>query len=135
VWEASIRSVCANGIVFFGFGWFCCENVMCLVVGLWQGRYSVVGAQPCMEIVAKENMVTIMDHEEGRKTEEIALDPLAIPRRIMDKWTPQLIDDLPEAFCGIWIVLIIDIYLLYCIILLCFDVSVCCICICVIFMS
>jgi anthranilate synthase component 1 len=54
-----------------------------------------------MEIVAKENMVTIMDHEEGRKTEEIAVDPLVIPRRIMEKWTPQLIDDLPEAFCGI----------------------------------
>lgn len=67
------------------------------------GRYSVVGAQPCMEIVAKENMVTIMDHEEGRKTEEIALDPLVIPRRIMEKWTPQLIDDLPEAFCGGWV--------------------------------
>lgn len=67
------------------------------------GRYSVVGAQPCMEIVAKENMVTIMDHEEGRKTEEIVLDPLVIPRRIMEKWTPQLIDDLPEAFCGGWV--------------------------------
>ncbi|WJX21599.1 anthranilate synthase 2 [Trifolium repens] len=67
------------------------------------GRYSVVGAQPCMEIVAKENMVTIMDHGEGRKTEEIAVDPLAIPRRIMEKWTPQLIDDLPEAFCGGWV--------------------------------
>ncbi|XP_058754952.1 anthranilate synthase alpha subunit 2, chloroplastic-like [Vicia villosa] len=67
------------------------------------GRYSVVGAQPCMEIVAKKNMVTIMDHEEGLKTEEIALDPLVIPRRIMEKWKPQLIDDLPEAFCGGWV--------------------------------
>ncbi|CAJ2630973.1 unnamed protein product [Trifolium pratense] len=67
------------------------------------GRYSVVGAQPCMEIVAKENMVTIMDHEEGRKTEEIVVDPLVIPRRIMEKWTPQLIDDLPEVFCGGWV--------------------------------
>lgn len=61
----------------------------------------MVGAQPCMEIVAKENMVTVMDHEEGLKTEEIALDPLAIPRSIMEKWKPQLMDDLPEAFCGI----------------------------------
>ncbi|XP_058774946.1 anthranilate synthase alpha subunit 2, chloroplastic-like [Vicia villosa] len=67
------------------------------------GRYSVVGAQPCMEIVAKKNRVTIMDHEEGLKTEEIALDPLVIPRRIMEKWKPQLIDDLPEAFCGGWV--------------------------------
>ncbi|KAK7343308.1 hypothetical protein VNO77_11956 [Canavalia gladiata] len=67
------------------------------------GRYSVVGAQPCMEIVAKENVVTIMDHEAGRRTEEIAEDPLVIPRRIMEKWAPQLIDDLPEAFCGGWV--------------------------------
>lgn len=61
----------------------------------------MVGAQPCMEIVAKENTVTIMDHMEGRRTEEFAEDPLVIPRRIMEKWTPQLLDELPEAFCGI----------------------------------
>ncbi|XP_027936832.1 anthranilate synthase alpha subunit 2, chloroplastic-like isoform X2 [Vigna unguiculata] len=67
------------------------------------GRYSVVGAQPCMEIVAKENVVTVMDHMEGRRSEEIAEDPLVIPRRIMEKWRPQLIDELPEAFCGGWI--------------------------------
>jgi len=53
-----------------------------------------------MEIVAKENVVTVMDHMEGRRTQEIAEDPLVIPRRIMDKWTPQLIEELPEAFCG-----------------------------------
>ncbi|XP_061375253.1 anthranilate synthase alpha subunit 2, chloroplastic-like [Gastrolobium bilobum] len=67
------------------------------------GRYSMVGAQPCMEIVAKENMVTIMDHEAGSRTEEIVEDPLVIPRRIMEKWTPQLVDELPEAFCGGWV--------------------------------
>ncbi|XP_057424095.1 anthranilate synthase alpha subunit 2, chloroplastic-like isoform X2 [Lotus japonicus] len=67
------------------------------------GRYSVVGAQPCMEIVAKENSVTVMDHEEGRRTEEFVEDPLLIPRQIMEKWTPQLIDELPEAFCGGWV--------------------------------
>ncbi|KAI4305234.1 hypothetical protein L6164_028612 [Bauhinia variegata] len=67
------------------------------------GRYSVVGAQPTMEIVAKENMVTIMDHEEGRRTEEIVEDPMMVPRRIMEKWRPQLIDELPEAFCGGWV--------------------------------
>ncbi|KAF1878587.1 hypothetical protein Lal_00047256 [Lupinus albus] len=69
----------------------------------FQGRYSVVGAQPSMEIVAKENMVTIMDHVSGRRTEEIVEDPMLIPRRIMEKWNPQLIDQLPEAFCGGWV--------------------------------
>ncbi|KAJ8458432.1 hypothetical protein OPV22_031358 [Ensete ventricosum] len=67
------------------------------------GRYSVVGAQPAMEIVAKENTVSIMDHEEGRMTEETVEDPMQIPRRIMEGWTPQLIDELPDAFCGGWV--------------------------------
>ncbi|GMH07368.1 hypothetical protein Nepgr_009208 [Nepenthes gracilis] len=66
------------------------------------GRYSVVGAQPTMEIIAKENMVTVIDHHEGRRTEEFAEDPLAVPRRIMENWKPQLIDELPQVFCGGW---------------------------------
>lgn len=45
-------------------------------------------------------MVTIMDHEEGCRTEEIVEDPMSIPRRIMEGWAPQLIDELPDAFCG-----------------------------------
>jgi len=53
-----------------------------------------------MEIVAKENMVTIMDHYEGRRMEEIVEDPMEVPRKIMEGWEPQLIDELPEAFCG-----------------------------------
>ncbi|OMO90466.1 ADC synthase [Corchorus olitorius] len=63
------------------------------------GRYSVVGAQPSIEIVAKENMVTIMNHDEGRRTEEIVDDPMTVPRRIMENWEPQRIDELPEVFC------------------------------------
>ncbi|WVZ07099.1 hypothetical protein V8G54_020445 [Vigna mungo] len=61
------------------------------------GRYSVVGAQPCMEIVAKENVVTVMDHMEGHRSEEITEDPMVVPRRIMEKWRPKLIDELPET--------------------------------------
>lgn len=60
----------------------------------------MVGAQPTMEVVAKENVVTIMDHREGQRTEEIAEDPMVVPRRIMETWTPQGVDELPEAFCG-----------------------------------
>lgn len=60
----------------------------------------MIGAQPTMEIVAKENMVTIMDHHEGRRTEEFVEDPMIVPRRIMERWKPQCIDELPEAFCG-----------------------------------
>ncbi|EEF35519.1 anthranilate synthase alpha subunit 1, chloroplastic [Ricinus communis] len=67
------------------------------------GRYSVIGAQPAIEIVAKENKVTIMDHEEGSLTEDFAEDPMTIPRRISEGWKPQLISELPEAFCGGWV--------------------------------
>ena len=35
--------------------------------GAYMGRFSIVGAQPEMEIVAKENIVTIMDHEQGAR--------------------------------------------------------------------
>nr|AFL91701.1 anthranilate synthase alpha-subunit 2 [Mitragyna speciosa] len=67
------------------------------------GRYSVIGAQPTMEIIAKENMVTIMDHHQGRRVEQFEEDPMLIPRRIMEKWKPQRIEELPAAFCGGWV--------------------------------
>uniref|UniRef100_A0A5B6ZKZ8 anthranilate synthase n=1 Tax=Davidia involucrata TaxID=16924 RepID=A0A5B6ZKZ8_DAVIN len=67
------------------------------------GRYSVVGAQPAIEIVAKENKVTIVDHGNETLTEEVVDDPMTIPRRISESWKPQLIDELPDAFCGGWV--------------------------------
>ncbi|KAI3939065.1 hypothetical protein MKX01_001933 [Papaver californicum] len=67
------------------------------------GRYSVVGAQPSMEVIAKENVVTILDHEKGDRTEEVVEDPMVIPRRLMEGWSPQLINELPDAFCGGWV--------------------------------
>lgn len=47
-------------------------------------------------------MVTVMDHEAGRKTEEEVDDPMMVPQQIMEEWKPQRIDELPEAFCGKW---------------------------------
>ncbi|RDX65103.1 Anthranilate synthase alpha subunit 1, chloroplastic, partial [Mucuna pruriens] len=66
------------------------------------GRYSVVGARPTMEVVAKDNKVTIIDHEFGNLTEKIVDDPMMIPRNISEGWKPYLIDNLPDAFCGGW---------------------------------
>ncbi|WCJ19817.1 Anthranilate synthase component 1 [Euphorbia peplus] len=67
------------------------------------GRYSVVGANPSIEIVARENRVSVTDHEEGTLTEEFVEDPMVIPRRISDGWKPDLASDLPDAFCGGWV--------------------------------
>ncbi|XP_060178742.1 anthranilate synthase alpha subunit 1, chloroplastic-like isoform X2 [Lycium barbarum] len=67
------------------------------------GRYSVVGAQPSMEIVAKEQNVTILDHHTGELTQKMVQDPMTIPRSISQKWKTRLIDELPETFCGGWV--------------------------------
>ncbi|KAK9159034.1 hypothetical protein Scep_005608 [Stephania cephalantha] len=66
------------------------------------GRYSVIGAHPSLEIIAKENTVTIVDHEAGTTSEEFVEDPMAVPRRMMEGWAPQLIDELKDVFCGGW---------------------------------
>ncbi|KAL5218049.1 hypothetical protein ABZP36_018733 [Zizania latifolia] len=67
------------------------------------GRYSVIGAQPAMEIVAKANHVTVMDHEMKSRSEQFAPDPMKIPRSIMEQWNPEIVDGLPDAFCGGWV--------------------------------
>lgn len=60
----------------------------------------MVGSHPTMEIVAKENKVTIFDHESGTVTEKLVDDPMTVPRSISEGWRPQLLEDLPDAFCG-----------------------------------
>ena len=51
-----------------------------------------------MEIIAKENKVTIMDHETGSLTKEFVEDPMVISKRISEHWKPQLINELPGTF-------------------------------------
>jgi hypothetical protein len=53
-----------------------------------------------MEIVAKANQVTVMDHEKKSKKEHDVSDPMTIAREVMEQWNPQITDDLPDAFCG-----------------------------------
>lgn len=60
----------------------------------------MVGAQPAMEVLAKENQVTILDHGSGKIVEKLVEDPMSIPRSISECWRPQLVEDLPDAFCG-----------------------------------
>lgn len=65
-----------------------------------QGRYSFVGAQPAIEIIAKENKVTIMDHEEGSTVVKIVDDPISVAKEIVEGLSPQFIGELPDVFCG-----------------------------------
>ncbi|XP_022133462.1 anthranilate synthase alpha subunit 1, chloroplastic-like [Momordica charantia] len=68
-----------------------------------QGRYSVVGAQPAMEVVAKENKVTILDHKKGRLTQEFVDDPFMVPIKISEQWKPKSVGGIPDTFCGGWV--------------------------------
>ncbi|KAH0751217.1 hypothetical protein KY290_030449 [Solanum tuberosum] len=49
------------------------------------GRYSVVGAQPSMEIVANEHNVTILDHQDGKLTPMTVQDSMTIPASISNR--------------------------------------------------
>lgn len=67
------------------------------------GRYSMVGAQPAMEIVAKGDLVTVLNHEEGSRVEHIVDDPMTVPSEIASKWKAVPIEGLPDIFCGGWV--------------------------------
>ncbi|XP_020576554.1 anthranilate synthase alpha subunit 1, chloroplastic-like [Phalaenopsis equestris] len=79
---------------------FLFESVEQGLTGTSVGRYSVIGAHPAMEIVAKENVVSIVDRVLGLRTEEFVDDPMVIPQRILEGWSPQFMDELPDVFCG-----------------------------------
>ncbi|KAL0911822.1 hypothetical protein M5K25_019989 [Dendrobium thyrsiflorum] len=82
---------------------FLFESVEQGLTGTSVGRYSVLGANPAMEIISKENMVSIVDRMQGLRTEEFVDDPMVIPRRIMEGWSPLFMEDLPDVFCGGWL--------------------------------
>ena len=46
--------------------------------GVAQGRYSFVGAQPVMEVVARENIVTVIDHQTRQRTVTEESDPMEV---------------------------------------------------------
>jgi anthranilate synthase component 1 len=60
----------------------------------------MLGAQPEIEIVAKENSVTILNHKEGTRREHVMEDPLGAASDFIAKWRSAPVDGLPDAFCG-----------------------------------
>ncbi|KAI3731129.1 hypothetical protein L1987_62312 [Smallanthus sonchifolius] len=73
------------------------------VVWLRKTTGSVVGSDPSVEIIAKEKNVTIVDHVKGSLIQKICDDPMEIPESLSDRWEPQLLDGLPDTFCGGWV--------------------------------
>lgn len=47
-----------------------------------------MGAQPALEVLAKENEVTIIDHMAGTRTVSHEEDPLSVPQRLGASWKP-----------------------------------------------
>ncbi len=68
-----------------------------------QGRYSFIGAQPSVEVIARQHAVTIEDHGAGQVRCERHDDPLDVPRAISAGLKPAMHGDLPGAFCGGWV--------------------------------
>lgn len=79
-----------------------------------QGRYSILGAQPAMEVLAHGHEVEVIDHrlarQPGHRTLTTEADPLAVLRRIssgtrlvMPPLAPGPSPLLPACFLGGWV--------------------------------
>jgi len=73
-----------------------------------QGRYSILGAHPTIELVANANNTTITNHRTNQSTTTLEPDPLDALRSISDHWNlivPQQSVDrnlLPKCVLGGW---------------------------------
>ncbi len=70
------------------------------------GRYSMLGAQPALEVIARENTVRIITRDELGAASERSLtsaDPLALVREIQPWEGVELHTEVPEAFHGGWV--------------------------------
>jgi anthranilate synthase component 1 len=70
------------------------------------GRHSFLGSQPVLEVLARGNDVTIVDHTRGTTTTSRETDPLALPQRLAASW--RVAADGPiqcpgAAFSGGWV--------------------------------
>lgn len=50
------------------------------------GRHSFLGAQPALEVLAREDMVTITNHRTGERQQRAEANPLAVPKSLTADW-------------------------------------------------
>lgn len=76
--------------------------------GTHQGRHSILGTRPIVEVSAKDGQVLIQDHRSGETTTEACADPLARLRGISESWhlsLPTIAEDrglIPTCVLGGW---------------------------------
>jgi anthranilate synthase component 1 len=68
-----------------------------------QGRFSYLGAQPDLELIAYGNDVTIHDHRTGRTEQERCDDPLARARAMTEAASILRPEGTPASFLGGWV--------------------------------
>ena len=72
-----------------------------VVNGDQAGRYSFVGAQPALELIAKRGDVTILDHAARTRDARAGVaDPLGVAEAIAASWRPATPPGLPTVFTG-----------------------------------
>ncbi|BDA45509.1 Anthranilate synthase alpha subunit 1, chloroplastic [Coccomyxa sp. Obi] len=74
-----------------------------VVNGTQTGRYSFVGAQPAMEVVARGHSVTVIDHTSQKRSTRTEEDPMEVAVRLSADWQPALTEGLPTVFTGGWV--------------------------------
>ncbi len=52
------------------------------------GRYSLLGSQPAIEVIARGHEVTVIDNDHGTSTTSHEDDPLSVPARLTASWQP-----------------------------------------------
>ena len=70
---------------------------------IMQGRYSYIGAQPSIEVIATGNKVRIEDRERGTTSHEASDDPIAIPAGMSASYSIVNDPALPKVFTGGWV--------------------------------
>lgn len=76
--------------------------------GAHQGRHSILGARPIIEVSARDGEMCIVDHRTGGETNEDCPDPLARLRELSQDWylsLPTIAEDrglIPTCVLGGW---------------------------------
>ncbi|KAK9842349.1 hypothetical protein WJX81_007998 [Elliptochloris bilobata] len=76
-----------------------------VVNGTQTSRFSFLGAQPALEVIARGHTVTVLDHTNQRRQVTEEADPLAVPARLSAAWRPaaEELEGLPPVFTGGWV--------------------------------
>ena len=67
------------------------------------GRRSYIGAQPAIEVIARQHDVTIIDHRRGTTQTSGENDPLSVPKRLTGDWKVAGDVATRHMFTGGWV--------------------------------